>query len=247
MSVPVAGASSSGEDPVAIAPGSDTKWIAAERIKQLRAIFPESALNPEIEPPASYANDSWTPEEALVEVMRGRLDALGPVTVSQLAESFLLPTRRIEQALAKLEGEGFAMQGQFTPGYAGVPAGDTEHRGTWVQRVVFAPSAHRIHSYTPTACADQPVSAADFMRFLLWQKVAGSQSRRRCGHDSGSTQRALTPQLDHGNRDTAAFRITIRPGSLCLSGSRHPASFASELSPDKTNSVSHARTPRSPC
>jgi hypothetical protein len=38
------------------------------------------------------------------------------VTVDDLAKSFSLPADRIQIALAKLEGEGFAMQGQFTPG-----------------------------------------------------------------------------------------------------------------------------------
>src|SRR5205814_8700170 len=93
-----------------------TLWIAAERLNQLRAIYPHAELNPQIEPPASYASDSWTFEDALVEVLRGRLDSLGPVTVAQLASSFSLSSNQIEQGLARLEGEGFAMQGQFTPG-----------------------------------------------------------------------------------------------------------------------------------
>src|SRR5205823_3642059 len=106
-------------DPVATAPGTDTKWVAAERLNQLRAIYPNVELNPQIGPPASYASDSWMLEDALVEVLRGRLDSLGPVTVAQLAEGFSLAANRIEQGLARLEGEGFAMQGQFTPGDRG--------------------------------------------------------------------------------------------------------------------------------
>ncbi|HXI26231.1 MAG TPA: DEAD/DEAH box helicase, partial [Pyrinomonadaceae bacterium] len=60
-------------DPVAAAPGTDTKWVAAERLNQLRTIYPNAQLNPQIEPPASYASDTWTFEDALVEVLRGRL------------------------------------------------------------------------------------------------------------------------------------------------------------------------------
>src|SRR5207248_85917 len=91
--------STSSLDPVATAPGTDTKWVAAERSNQLRTIYPNVELNPHIEPPASYASDSWTSDDAVVEVLRGRLDSLGPVTVAQLAEGFSLSANRIEQGL----------------------------------------------------------------------------------------------------------------------------------------------------
>src|SRR5205814_225726 len=170
----------------------------AKRLNQLRVIYTNAELNPQIEPPASYASDSWALEDALVEVLRGRLDSLGPVTVAQLAEGFSLAANRIEQGLARLEGEGFAMQGQFTPGdrgssptvregseyRTGSDAGEPQSRlvGTalqpmpaltteWCSRRLLA----RIHSYTLNRLRKEiePVSPADFMRFLfVWQKVA---------------------------------------------------------------------------
>src|SRR5262249_51343585 len=91
-------------------------WVAAERLVQLRAIHPEATLTPKINPPAPYANEPSIFEDALVEIMRGRLEALGPVTVPQLASSISLETNRVNAALARLESEGFAMQGNFTPG-----------------------------------------------------------------------------------------------------------------------------------
>src|ERR1051326_4177539 len=158
--------------------GGADLWIAAERLNQIRAIHPNASLTPKIEPPSSYANEKWIFEDALVEVLRGRLDALGPVTVPQLAASFSLAHDQIEIALAKLEGEGFAMRGQFTPGeVAGRDAGEP-HAGIralplqeWCSRRLLA----RIHSYTLNRLRKEiePVSAADFMRFLfVWQKVA---------------------------------------------------------------------------
>ena len=163
-------------DPVASAPGTDTMWVAAERLNQLRAIHPDSFLNPQIEPPASYASESWDSENAVVEVLRGRLEGLGPVTVAQLAESFSLPPARIEIGLAKLESEGFAMQGQFTPAEstgrdAGEPQPGIPALPEWCSRRLLA----RIHSYTLNRLRKEiePVSPADFMRFLfVWQKVA---------------------------------------------------------------------------
>src|SRR5262249_15419166 len=133
----------------------------------------------------------WSAESASVEILRGRLDAVGPVTVAQLANSFSLPANQIEIGLAKLEGEGFAMQGQFTPTsgnpavregangagkdargpQAGIPALQERALQEWCSRRLLA----RIHSYTLNRLRKEiePVSAADFMRFLfVWQKVA---------------------------------------------------------------------------
>ena len=70
----------------ATAGGTDL-WIAAERLTQLRAIFPQALLDPKLDPPSSYAHETWAFEEALVEILRGRLEGLGPVTVVELAAS----------------------------------------------------------------------------------------------------------------------------------------------------------------
>jgi ATP-dependent Lhr-like helicase len=144
-------------------------------LNQLRAIHSDASLNPQIEPPASYANESWDFETAVVEVLRGRLEGLGPVTVAQLADSFSLLPDRIEIGLAKLESEGFAMQGQFTPKSADSDQMRAEMPAVqqieWCSRRLLA----RIHSYTLNRLRKEiePVSAADFMRFLfVWQKVA---------------------------------------------------------------------------
>src|SRR6185295_483357 len=103
-----------------------------------------------------------------------RLDGLGPVTVDQMAASFSLPAKDIDRALAHLEGEGFAMQGRFTPNgtQASSPANGVQQSPVeWCSRRLLA----RIHSYTLNRLRREiePVSAADFMRFLfVWQKVA---------------------------------------------------------------------------
>src|SRR5260370_1966551 len=151
-------------DPPATSGGSVTPevWIAAERLQEFRAIHEHASLHPPIDPPASYANETWTFEDALVEILRGRLDGVGPTTVNELAASLSVPQTKIEQALARLEGEGFAMQGSFTP---------ERNEIEWCSRRLLA----RIHSYTLNRLRKEiePVSAADFLRFLfVWQKVA---------------------------------------------------------------------------
>ena len=91
-------------------------WIAAERLPQFRAVWPMAVLEPAINAPDAYAARNWPPEDALVEILRGRLEGLGPVTQDALAAPLGFTSADIAVALAALESEGFAMRGRFTPG-----------------------------------------------------------------------------------------------------------------------------------
>ena len=146
--------------------GPPTKlWIAAERVPQFRALFPESTLDPPIEPPQAQKDQAWTREDALVEILRGRLEGQGPVAESALALPLGLQANDIAAALASLQSEGFAMRGRFSD-----PAGSEE----WCERRLLA----RIHHYTVKRLRAEiePVSARDFMRFLFaWQRVAAAR------------------------------------------------------------------------
>ena len=73
-----------------------------------RGSSPRSPLRPH--PTAGLVAD-----EALVEILRGRLEGLGPVTESALAAPLGLEPNDIAAALAALQTEGFAMRGRFTP------------------------------------------------------------------------------------------------------------------------------------
>jgi ATP-dependent helicase Lhr and Lhr-like helicase len=78
-----------------------------------------------------------------------------------LAEFFQLPTSEIDAALIALEVEGFVLRGRFNPG-----AQELE----WCDRRLLS----RIHRLTLNRLRAeiQPVSLADFQRFLLaWQRV----------------------------------------------------------------------------
>jgi len=223
-------------------------WIAAERLMPFRAIHPQALLTPAITPPASYAGESWTFEEALVEILRGRLDGLGPVTVPDLAVSFSLTANQIETALIKLESEGFAMQGRFTPGdgkdagepQAGIPALQSA-LSEWCSRRLLA----RIHSYTLNRLRKEiePVSAADFLRFLfVWQKVA--PDHRVQGPESVA---AVIDQLEGFEASAGSWESEILPArvadydpawldALCLSGKLTWLRLSPpRLSPDKAS------------
>jgi ATP-dependent Lhr-like helicase len=189
-------------------------WVAAERLPHLLAVYPDAKLEPEINAPAANEVPAVTPEEGLVEILRGRLEALGPVTAESLAETAGLPVFQIENALMSLESEGFVMRGRFTPG-----AEETE----WCVRRLLA----RIHRYTIHRLRKEiePVSPADFMRFLLsWQRV--TPENRGEGLESLS---AIVDQLEGFEAAAGAWEGEILPArleeyepewldSLCLSG-----------------------------
>ena len=100
-------------------------------------------------------------EAARVATVRGWLECVGPTTARALADRVGLAVAAVAAALARLEGEGVAMQGQFTPGAAGVE---------WCERRLLA----RIHRLTIGRLRREiePVQPADFLRYLFrWQHV----------------------------------------------------------------------------
>jgi ATP-dependent Lhr-like helicase len=137
-------------------------WIAAERLIQLRAIYGQDMeIVPPISPPEEMAQEQWSAEDALVELVRGRLEHTGPQTARALATLYGLAIDLVQVALSRLEAEGFILEGKFSH-----EAGEIE----WCARHILA----RIHQYTLSRLRREiePVSSADFMRFLLeWQRV----------------------------------------------------------------------------
>ncbi|HET6892482.1 MAG TPA: DEAD/DEAH box helicase, partial [Pyrinomonadaceae bacterium] len=207
------GTLSAGETPALPVKGLSL-LIAAERLPQLNVIYHQATLEPPIVAPEIVAQTQWTAEAALVEILRGRLEGLGPVTVADLAQSFGLPANQLEAALLKLEAEGFVIRGKFSPGTE-----TTE----WCARRLLA----RIHSYTLNRLRQEiePVSSADFVRFLLaWQKVAPDHQM-----EGPQSLLALIEQLEGFEAPAAAWESEIFPArlveydpawldALCLSG-----------------------------
>ncbi len=137
-------------------------WVAAERVPMLAAAFPSAAFEPAVVVPERERAKTWTREDAIRELVRGRLEVIGPTTAAEIAAALGLPPGDVDFGLATLEHEGFALRGRFSQG-----AKDTE----WCERRLLA----RIHRYTLDRLRREiePVAAADFLRFLFrWQRVA---------------------------------------------------------------------------
>jgi ATP-dependent Lhr-like helicase len=148
-------------------------------------------------------------DESLVEIVRGRLEGLGPVTASAIADSVGVPASRIGIALGKLEAEGFAMRGSYTAGSASAgsaTAGGAEEE--WCERRLLA----RIHRYTVKRLRAEiePVQARDFVRFLCeWQRVL-PESRMQ-GSDALA---AVLTQLEGFEAPAGAWETEILPSRI---------------------------------
>ncbi|HEX5129182.1 MAG TPA: ATP-dependent DNA helicase, partial [Usitatibacter sp.] len=95
-------------------------------------------------------------DDAAIELLASRLQVLGPIASE--------PT----EDLVALEGQGRILRGRFTPGTSNLE---------WCDRRLLA----RIHRYTISRLRAEiePVTAADFMRFLThWQHLAAEDQVR---------------------------------------------------------------------
>ncbi|MCO5118892.1 MAG: DEAD/DEAH box helicase [Burkholderiaceae bacterium] len=139
-------------------------WVATERLPLLRAACPAGRAVPDVAVPAEFADPAGDAGDALRELIRGRLGALGPVTVDDLARPLGLSNAAVEAALAALQAEGFVMGGRFSADGPGAPM-------EWCERHLLA----RIHRRTLTRLRREiePVEPRDFVRFLFeWQHLA---------------------------------------------------------------------------
>ncbi len=211
----------------AMAVGEIRLWVAAERLELVRLVHGEASLDPVI---AAVGGARETSEEAAAaSVVRGWLESTGPRTVSELTETLCLRPTLVDQALALLESEGQVLRGSYRPQARG--SGEVE----WCNRRLLA----RIHRLTLGRLRREiePVTAADFMRFLVrWQRTA--RGTRLHGLD-GCLK--VVEQLQGYELPAAAWEEDVLPArvtryqrdlldQLCLSGevawgrlSRHPA------------------------
>jgi ATP-dependent Lhr-like helicase len=178
---------------------SHTLWITAERLPQFRAIWPDAQLEPAIAAPDGTAEHDLTRDEALVEIVRGRLEGLGPVTQEALSASLDLSSGEIAGALAALETEGFALRGRFTPAVA---------VDEWCERRLLA----RIHRYTikRLRAEIEPVAARDFLRFLLAWQHASADTRM----EGPNALEKVVGQLEGFEAPAAAWEAELLPTRL---------------------------------
>lgn len=136
-------------------------YVAAERLVLVRAFLPNLRFDPEIQSPLQGHDSAAAPEEALRRILQGWMDVIGPITAGVLAKKLGLTVASVELGLLALEAAGSVLRGNFT---------QSETEIEWCERALLS----RIHRLTLGRLRQEiePVTAADFMRFLLsWQHV----------------------------------------------------------------------------
>ena len=199
-------------------------WVAAEQLPLVRAVHPDAG-DPPITAPAPYADRQFERADAVRELLRGRMQATGPVTATSLDALLALPDGSAIAALMSLEGEGFVMRGQFSNREVATDARATADASEpeWCERRLLA----RISRYTLRTLRAQiePLAGADFMRFLLeWQGI--TREPRGEGPESLA---ATLEQLEGFEIPAIAWERDVLPArlahyepswldTLCLSG-----------------------------
>jgi ATP-dependent Lhr-like helicase len=116
-------------------------------------------------------------DEACDSILQGWMESIGPTTVDELATRLQMPVELTQSTMVRLEASGQVLRGRFRPSSARASAGASE----WCHRRLLA----RIHRLTIGRLRKEiePVTAADFMQFLLqWQHLSpGSRQHGEAG------------------------------------------------------------------
>ncbi len=125
-----------------------TLWLAQERAPEWLLLHPKAQVVG-----GAIAPVALTPETALQELLRSRLEVSVLITAGQLATMLALPETQIEAALLALEQLGVAMR----------------HEYAWCDRALLA----RLQRYSkpqPRVARFTPMAAEAYQKFLLsWQ------------------------------------------------------------------------------
>lgn len=208
-----------------IASGNENVWIAAENFSCFKAVFAELGFPASL--PASLRTRQWQEDDAIREIVRCRLEILGPVTAEQLAAPLGLPVTSVQVALTALEVEGFAFQGQFTPALRNASAKVVE----WCERRLL----QRIHRYTIDSHrqAIKPVALEIYTEYLFSRQhlapVQQAESATTPGLDGQTRLQSVLAALDGFSVPAASWEADLMPARipdydpnwldvLCISG-----------------------------
>ena len=137
-------------------------WVATENRERVERVFASG-------------------DDPLLDVMvLGWMESIGPTTVAELADRLHLSAGHIGQAMIRLEASGQILRGQFRSRSA-LSLQSSAPAPEWCHRRLLA----RIHRLTIGTLRKEvePVTAAEFMKFLLhWQHAApGSRLHGEAG------------------------------------------------------------------
>ncbi|HEY4368254.1 MAG TPA: DEAD/DEAH box helicase [Steroidobacteraceae bacterium] len=216
-----------------------TLFVAAERLALFAAMFPNAVIEPTLTIPDSHTQQ-WNRDDARIEIIRGRLEGLGPTTAPAIAITSGLPLADVDAALVALEAEGTAMRGRFEErnGDSQQATGDSPAKGdihlslspvagsplpsSGLSPVTrhSSPSVQwcdrrllaRIHRYTVKRLRAEiePVQPRDFLRFLFDWQRVTPATRMQGPDSLGS----VLAQLEGYEGPASAWETEILPARI---------------------------------
>ncbi len=138
-------------------------WVCAERLTEVLSLYDNVQYQPKINLINTTTKDSST-DTCLTDIIRSRLEGLGPVTAKELAIPLKIQESEIEQSLLTLEQQGFVIRGNF------ITSELNSSTVQWCERGLLA----RIHRYTlkRLRAEIEPISPSHLMLFLFhWQRL----------------------------------------------------------------------------
>lgn len=151
-------------------------WLAAECRYYGEELFPDARLEPSLD--AGQDADAVERDEVLTRVVLGWMESIGPTTAGELSQTLHLSEPDIQSTFLRLESQGHLLRGRFRPGrHLDHSTLSIEHSGEATAPLEFCHRRllARIHRLTIGRLRKEiePVTAAEFMRFLFqWQRAA---------------------------------------------------------------------------
>jgi ATP-dependent Lhr-like helicase len=140
--------------------------FATQSVRDIEALYPGADIVPKVVLPAHLDTPPASRDRALIALVRGHAEIIGPFTPMWLAATLGVHPSEVASAAAHLESEGVLLRGFFTPGI--------EHEQVCDRRLLA-----RIHRYTLDRLRSEiePVSAQDFLRYLFERHHVTARSR----------------------------------------------------------------------
>lgn len=194
------------------------RWVAVERLHEVRTALGGPSIAEHVVLPERFVRQA-SKDRAAVELVRGRLEASGPIGAEAIATLTGLERSAVDHALLALEGEGFVMRGAWER----APDGSAGNREQWCERRLLA----RIHrsSLDRLRARVRAVPPSAYVRFALGLQRVTAESRVE-GIDG---LMGVIEQLQGVSAPAAAWEAHILPARvsdydpsmldmLCLSG-----------------------------
>ena len=180
-------------------------WVAAERAKSFLQLFPGSKFEQNL---VEIEKALPSRDDALLALVTGWMQHLGPATAEEIGEILGLPATEIEKALLRMEASGAILRGNFS--------GQGSARGGRQPTTVVRPSScarpdGRGRPSPHRGTKSSGVNAASWLAFtgLRLPRCASKSSRRRrrsscAGCCAGSTPHREPKSRANGPRSTSS-------------------------------------------